>query len=70
VATVENINGTAVLPSYPAHVTTLMTPPFAMSGATGPSNGLPVAGWFGVAVIDQRPRTATKLGRPPRENHC
>lgn len=59
---------TAVSPSYWTHVTTLMTPPFAMSGATSVSNGLPIAG-TGVVVVDQRPRTVTK-GRPPRGNHC
>jgi hypothetical protein len=70
VATVDNImSGTVVLPSYPNPVTTPMTPPFGMSGATGLSNGLPAAGTVAVAVIDQRQRNA-KLGRPPRGNHC
>jgi hypothetical protein len=69
---VENTTTRTAAPtSYSSNGVTLMTPPFAMSGATGVpavwSTGLQIAGM--VAVVDQRPRTA-KLGRPPRGNHC
>jgi hypothetical protein len=70
---VENcIAGTAAFALSPISPTTLMTPPFAMSGGTGVPNGGNAwlqMGVRDVVVIDQRPRTA-KLGRPPRGNHC
>jgi hypothetical protein len=64
----------AAAPTSPACTgTTLMTPPFGMSSATGllatRSDAFQIAGTGAVAVIEQRPRTA-KLGRPPRGNHC